>query len=428
MWKALKNAFKIPELRERILFTLFALVIFRLGIYIPIPGINIDAWGSFFGDLQAGAAGGFIGFFDVFTGGALENFSLFALSVTPYINASIMLTLLTSVIPSLKEMQKEGEEGKKKYQKITRYLTIFIATLQSFLLTLSLSGNVALVAVPNRMLFVLLATTSLVGGTMFLMWLGERITEKGIGNGISVLIFAGIVARYPQYIVQAIVAANPLEWIVLIGITILTIIGIIYIQMGERRIEVQYARRVAGRRVYGGVSTHIPIKVNQGGVIPIIFASAIMTLPQMIASVLPEGNLLGRLFGMTSPLYLTLYGLLVFFFTYFYSTLVFDVKDVSNNIKNYGGYVPGIRPGYPTEQYISRVLSRVTFMGALFLVIIALLPSAIQGFVGVPIMIGGTSTLIAVGVALDILQQIESHLIVRHYEGFVKKGRLRGRR
>ncbi len=428
MWKALKNAFKIPELRERILFTLFALVIFRLGVYIPIPGIDADAWSSFFAGLAEGAAGGFIGFFDVFTGGALENFSLFALSVTPYINATIMLQLLTAVVPSLKEMLKEGEEGKKKYQKITRYLTIFIATLQAFLLTLSLSGNVALVAVPNRMLFVLLATTSLVGGTMFLMWLGERITEKGIGNGISVLIFAGIVARYPQYLVQAAVALNPIEWAALIGITVLTIIGIIYIQMGERRIEVQYARRVAGRRVYGGVSTHIPIKVNQGGVIPIIFASAIMTLPQMISSVLPEGNVLARLFGFTSPLYLSLYGLMVFFFTYFYSTLVFDVKDVANNIKNYGGYVPGIRPGYPTEQYIHRVLTRVTFMGALFLVIIALLPSAIQGFVGIPIMIGGTSTLIAVGVALDILQQIESHLIVRHYEGFVKKGRLRGRR
>lgn len=263
---------------------------------------------------------------------------------------------------------------------------------------------------------------------MFLLWLGERITEKGIGNGISVLIFAGIVARYPQYIAQAAVSLTPLQWIVLIAIAVLTVVAVIYVQMGERRIEIQYARRVSGRRVFGGVSTHIPIKVNQGGVIPIIFAAAIMTLPQMISSVLPEGNLLGRLFAYSSPLYLTLYGLLVFFFTYFYSTLVFDVKDVSNNIKNYGGYIPGIRPGYPTERYISRVLTRVTFMGAIFLVIIALLPSIVQGFIGIQIVIGGTSTLIAVGVALDILQQIESHLIVRHYEGFIKKGRLRGRR
>lgn len=428
MWNALKNAFKIPELRDRIFFTLFALAIFRLGIYIPIPGININAWASYFSGLSEGAAGGFIGFFDVFTGGALKNFSLFALSVTPYINASIMLQLLASVVPSLKEMLKEGEEGRKKYARLTRRLTVFLGSLQAFLLTLALSNNQGLIATPNRAIFVLLGTVSLLGGTMFLLWLGERITEKGIGNGISVLIFAGIVARYPQYIAQAAVSLTPLQWIVLIAIAVLTVVAVIYVQMGERRIEIQYARRVSGRRVYGGVSTHIPIKVNQGGVIPIIFAAAIMTLPQMISSVLPEGNLLGRLFAYSSPLYLTLYGLLVFFFTYFYSTLVFDVKDVSNNIKNYGGYIPGIRPGYPTERYISRVLTRVTFMGAIFLVIIALLPSIVQGFIGIQIVIGGTSTLIAVGVALDILQQIESHLIVRHYEGFIKKGRLRGRR
>jgi len=427
VWKALRNAFKIPELRERILFTFFALAIFRLGIYVPIPGINIQAWASYFSGISAGAAGGFIGFFDVFTGGALKNFSLFALSVTPYINASIMLQLLTSVVPSLKEMLREGEEGRKKYAKYTRYLTIFLATLQAFLLSLALS-NQGIIAVPSRFLFVLLATVSLMAGTMFLLWLGERITEKGIGNGISVLIFAGIVSRYPTYIAEAAVALTPIQWLILIGISVLTIVGVIYIQLGERKIDVQYARRVSGRRVYGGVSTNIPIKVNQGGVIPIIFAAAIMTLPQMIGSMLPEGNIMSRLFGYSSPLYLILYGSMVFFFTYFYSTLVFDVKEVSNNIKNYGGFIPGIRPGYPTEQYITRVLTRVTFMGAVFLVIIALLPSIVQSFIGIQIVIGGTSTLIAVGVALDILQQIESHLIVRHYEGFIKKGRLRGRR
>ncbi|OAA30846.1 preprotein translocase subunit SecY [Kosmotoga arenicorallina S304] len=427
MWKALRNAFKIPELRDRIIFTFFALAIFRLGIYIPIPGINIQAWASYFSGISTGAAGGFIGFFDVFTGGALKNFSLFALSVTPYINASIMLQLLTSVVPSLKEMLREGEEGRKKYAKYTRYLTIFLAAMQAFLLSLALS-NQGIIAIPSRMLFVLLATVSLMGGTMFLLWLGERITEKGIGNGISVLIFAGIVSRYPTYIAEAAVALTPLQWLVLVAISVATIVGVIYIQLGERKIDVQYARRVSGRRVYGGVSTHIPIKVNQGGVIPIIFAAAIMTLPQMIGSMLPQGNILSRLFGYSSPLYLILYGSMVFFFTYFYSTLVFDVKEVSNNIKNYGGFIPGIRPGYPTEQYITRVLTRVTFMGAVFLVIIALLPSVIQSFIGIQIVIGGTSTLIAVGVALDILQQIESHLIVRHYEGFVKKGRLRGRR
>jgi preprotein translocase subunit SecY len=331
-------------------------------------------------------------------------------------------------MPRLKEMLREGEEGKKKYARYTRYLTVFIAVIQGFFITLGLSGDASVIAMPNRMVFVLVATVSLLAGTMFLLWLGERITEKGIGNGISVLIFAGIVSRYPQYIAQAALSLSPMQWSVLLGISLLTIVGVIYIQLGERRIEIQYARRVSGRRVYGGVSTHIPIKVNQGGVIPIIFASAIMTLPQMLSTILPEGNFLTTLFGYSSPLYLTLYAALVFFFTYFYSTLVFDVKEVSSNIRNYGGYIPGIRPGYHTEQYISRVLARVTFLGALFLVIIALLPTVIQGFVGISIMIGGTSTLIAVGVALDILQQIESHLIARHYEGFIKKGRLKGRR
>lgn len=431
MWKALKNAFKISEVRDRILFTLFALGVFRLGAYIPVPGLNIEVWADYFTGLSQGAAGGFIGFFDVFTGGALKNFSLFALSVTPYINASIMLQLLTSVVPSLKEMLKEGEEGKKKYAKYTRYLTIFLAALQAFLITLSISNNPGVVNLPSRFLFVLLATASLIGGTMFLMWLGERITEKGIGNGISVLIFGGIVARYPQQLASAAISLTPLQWVLLIAVMLFTVVAVIFVQLGERKIEVQYARRVTGRKVYGGVSTHVPIKVNQGGVIPIIFASAIMTVPQMIAGILPDGNgkmIMEKLFGFTSPLYIILYGTMVFFFTYFYSSLTFDVKDVSNNIKNYGGYIPGIRPGYPTEQYIHRILTRVTFMGATFLVIIALLPTLVQAGTGVALTIGGTSTLISVGVALDILQQMESHLIVRHYEGFMKKGRLHGRR
>jgi len=249
MWKALKNAFKIPELRDRILFTFFALAIFRLGIYIPIPGVNIEAWSSYFSGLQTGAAGGFVGFFDVFTGGALSNFSVLALSVTPYINASIMLQLLTAVMPRLKEMLREGEEGKKKYAKYTRYLTVFLAVIQGFFITLGLSGDASIIAMPSRMVFVLLATVSLLAGTMFLLWLGERITEKGIGNGISVLIFAGIVSRYPQYIAQAALSLSPVQWTVLLGISLLTVVGVIYIQLGERRIEIQYARRVSGRRV-----------------------------------------------------------------------------------------------------------------------------------------------------------------------------------
>ncbi|MDK2950692.1 MAG: preprotein translocase subunit SecY [Kosmotogales bacterium] len=432
MWKALKNAFRIPEVRSRIFFTLLAFAVFRLGTYIPVPGLDIEAWSSYFTGLSEGGAGGFIGFFDIFTGGALKNFSIFAMSVTPYINSSIMLTLLASVIPSLKEMQKEGEEGKKKYAKLTRNLTIGLAVVQAVLLTTALSGNEAVIAVPNRLLFILLSAVSMVGGTMFLLWLGEQITDRGIGQGVSMLIFAGIVARYPQYLVQISVSLTPFHWVILGIIFVAVVFGTIFVQMGERKIEIQYARRVSGRKVYGGVSSHVPIKVNQGGVIPIIFASAIMTLPQMIASALPDGGAkatVESLFSFTSPLYLLIYGALVFFFTYFYSTMVFDVKDMSNNIKNYGGYIPGIRPGYPTEQYIRKILSRVTFLGAVFLVIIALMPAFVQAGTGLSgVMLGGTSTLIAVGVSLDVLQQIESHLLVRNYEGFMKKGRLKGRR
>jgi preprotein translocase subunit SecY len=433
MWNALKNAFKIPELRERILFTFLALAVFRLGVYIPIPGINIQAWATYFGTLSQGGAGGFIGFFDVFTGGAVEQFSIFLMSVTPYINAQIMLQLLTAVVPSLKEMLKEGEEGKKKYARYTRYLTIGLAGLQGFLISFGLSSNGAIMALPNRFLFVILATTTLIGGTMFLLWLGERITEKGIGNGISILIFGGIVARYPASIAEIVVSLSPFQWAILLAIALFTVVAVIYVQMGERRIEVQYARRVTGRRVYGGVSTHIPIKVNQGGVIPIIFSSAIMMLPQFIATAFPAGSsgrsIMETLFAQTSPLYILLYGGMVFFFTFFYSSLVFDVREVSDNIKNYGGYIPGIRPGFSTQQYIQRVLNRVVFMGAVFLVVIALLPLVMGGIFGIRgLAIGGTSTLIAVGVAIDILQQMETHLMVRHYEGFVKKGKLRGRR
>jgi len=263
---------------------------------------------------------------------------------------------------------------------------------------------------------------------MFLLWLGERITEKGIGNGISVLIFAGIVARYPQYFGQAVIGGlNALDWIFLLIVVVAVVVGIIMIQQGERRITIQYARRISGRRIYGGQSTYIPIRVNQGGVIPIIFASAIMVLPSAL-STLTNSTILQTLFATGSPLYLVLYAALIFFFTYFYSIIVFDVHDVAENIKSYGGFIPGIRPGKSTEQYIQRILNRVTFIGAVFLVIIALLPYLIRGAVGVNIWLGGTSALIAVGVALDVLQQIETHLIMRHYEGFVKKSRLRGRR
>ncbi|PNR97116.1 preprotein translocase subunit SecY [Petrotoga sp. 9PWA.NaAc.5.4] len=426
MFKAFRNVFKIPELRDRVIFTLLALIGFRIGIYIPIPGINVQAWQAALGGAAEGAIGGFIGFFDVFAGGALSNLSIFVLSVTPYITASIIFQLLASIMPRLKEMLKEGESGRKKIAHYTRILTLVLAFGQGLLMSMAANNY----RNPNLSapLFVLLATVSIAAGTMFLLWLGELITEKGIGNGVSVLIFAGIVSRYPTYAVEALVGLTPLEWILLAVVALFIVVAVVAVQISERRINIQYAKRVVGTKVYGGSSTYLPIKVNGGGVMPIIFASAIMTLPSMIAGVTPT-SVDDRLFAIGSPLYLILYGLLVFFFTYFYSSVVMDPNEVADNIRNYGGFIPGLRPGKPTVDYITKVMTRVTFIGAIFLVVIALVPYFIRGASGMQqIWIGGTSTLIAVGVALDIVQQMEQHMIVRQYEGFLKKGRLRGRR
>lgn len=431
MWQAFKNAFKIPELRDRIIFTLLALIVFRMGIYIPVPGLNLEAWGEIFRRIaETAGVAGILSFYDVFTGGALSQFSVFTMSVTPYITASIILQLLASVMPSLKEMLREGEEGRKKFAKYTRRLTLLIGGFQAFFVSFSLARSNPDMIAPgvNVLQFTILSTMSMLAGTMFLLWLGERITEKGIGNGISILIFAGIVARYPSYIRRAYLGGlNLLEWIFLIAVALITIFGIILVQQAERRVTIQYARRVTGRRVYGGASTYLPIKVNQGGVIPIIFASAIVSIPSAIASITNSGTL-QNLFKAGGFLYLLVYGLLVFFFTYFYSVVIFDPKEISENIQKYGGYIPGLRPGRSTEQYLHRVLNRVTFIGAVFLVVIALLPYLVQGAIRVNVWIGGTSALIAVGVALDIIQQMETHMVMRHYEGFIKKGRIRGGR
>ncbi|ABX31494.1 preprotein translocase, SecY subunit [Petrotoga mobilis SJ95] len=426
MFKAFRNVFRIPELRDRVIFTFLALIGFRIGIYIPIPGINVEAWQAALSGASQGAVGGFIGFFDVFAGGALSNLSIFVLSVTPYITASIIFQLLSSIIPSLKEMLREGESGRKKFAHYTRMLTLVLAFGQGLLMSIAANNYRS----PNLspVLFVTLATVSIAAGTMFLLWIGELITEKGIGNGVSVLIFAGIVSRYPTYAAEALIGLTPLEWILLAAVAIFIVIAVVAVQTSERRINIQYAKRVVGTKIYGGSSTYLPIKVNGGGVIPIIFASAIMTLPSMIAGV-TNTTVDDRLFAIGSPLYLVLYGLLVFFFTYFYSSVVMDPNDVANNIQNYGGFIPGLRPGKPTVNYITSVMTRVTFIGAIFLVVIALVPYFIRGASGMQqIWIGGTSTLIAVGVALDIVQQMEQHMIVRQYEGFMKKGRLRGRR
>ncbi|MCD6551074.1 preprotein translocase subunit SecY [Thermotoga sp.] len=431
MWQALRNAFKIPELRSRIIFTFLALIVFRMGIYIPVPGLNLEAWGEIFKRIaETAGVAGILSFYDVFTGGALSRFSVFTMSVTPYITASIILQLLASVMPSLKETLREGEEGRKKFATYTRRLTLLIGGFQAFFISFSLARSNPDMVAPevNALQFIILSTISMLAGTMFLLWLGERITERGIGNGISVLIFAGIVARYPSYVRRAYLGGlNILEWIFLIAIALITVFGIILVQQAERRITIQYARRVTGRRVYGGASTYLPIKVNQGGVIPIIFASAIVSIPSAIAS-MTNNETLKTLFRAGGFLYLLIYGLLVFFFTYFYSVVIFDPREISGNIQKYGGYIPGLRPGRSTEQYLHRVLNRVTFIGAVFLVVIALLPYLVQGAIKVNVWIGGTSALIAVGVALDIIQQMETHMVMRHYEGFLKKGRIRGRR
>ncbi|MEN3042659.1 MAG: preprotein translocase subunit SecY [Fervidobacterium sp.] len=428
MWKALRNAMKIPEVRDRVIFTFLMLLVFRLGIYVPVPGVNIKAWGEALSKQGTGLAGGVLSFYDVFTGGAFSRFSVFSMSVTPYINASIIMQLLASIIPSLKELLKEGEEGRKKFQNYTKNLTLGLAALQSFVVSFGLAKSYQGIIAINTWLFAFVSTVSLVAGTMFLLWIGDRITEKGIGNGVSIMIFAGIVSRYPAYFRTAVLGnLNIFGWIFLIAIAIFMIVAIIYVQQAERRIKIEYATRMVGRRIYGGTSTYLPIKVNHSGVIPIIFAWAIVSIPEAIAQITGAQWAI-KLFSMQSPFMIILYALLIFFFTYFYSVVVIDPKDISENIKRYGGFIPGIRAGKPTEEYITYVLNRVTFIGAIFLVGISLLPYLVEGITRVNIWLGGTSALIAVGVALDIAQQIEAHLIMRNYEGFVKRGKIAGRR
>ncbi|MGC9772112.1 preprotein translocase subunit SecY [Fervidobacterium islandicum] len=428
MWKALRNAMKIPEVRDRVIFTFLMLLVFRLGIYVPVPGINIKAWGEALSKQGTGLAGGVLSFYDVFTGGAFSRFSVFSMSVTPYINASIIMQLLASIIPSLKELLKEEEEGRKKFQHYTKNLTLGLAALQSFVVSFGLANSYQGIIAVNRWLFSFVSTVSLVAGTMFLLWIGDRITEKGIGNGVSILIFAGIVSRYPAYFRTAVLGnLNIFGWIFLIAVAIFMVVAIIYVQQAERRIKIEYATRMVGRRIYGGTSTYLPIKVNHSGVIPIIFAWAIVSIPEAIAQI-TGAQWAVKLFSMQSPLMIIIYALLIFFFTYFYSVVVIDPKDISENIKRYGGFIPGIRAGKPTEEYITYVLNRVTFIGAIFLVGISLLPYLVEGITRVNIWLGGTSALIAVGVALDIAQQLEAHLIMRNYEGFVKKGKIAGRK
>ena len=398
------------------------LVVVRLGSHLPLPGVDKEAMASLF------AQGGILGFFDLFAGGALSRFSIFALGIMPYINASIIMNLLTAVVPTLEQWAKEGEEGRAKITKITRYATVFLAIIQAFGISVWLQNMGVLMISGFGFRFLLLIT--LTAGTCFLMWLGEQITDFGIGNGISIIIFGGIIARIPSQIVQTFkllqvgeIGIIPLVSLLLISVVVIG--GVIAIQKGQRRIPVQYAKRVIGRRMYGGQGTHIPLRVNQAGVIPIIFASAILLFPATIAQFFQNLAFMKSMSEALSPgqpLYLIMYAVLILVFTFFYTAITFNPANMADNMKKYGGFIPGIRPGKNTTVYIDYIMTRITLSGALFLAVIAILPNILIKITGITTFyFGGTSLLIMVGVALETVQQIESHMLMRHYEGFIKK-------
>ena len=423
MLDALRNALRIPELRRKILYTLGLLAVFRIGSFVPVPGVNAAALAE-----QLGVAGGNIfGFLNLFSGGALGRFTVFAMGVNPYITASIILQLLTIVIPRLEELAKEGPEGRKIIQQYTRYGTIVLGIIQAIGIT-ALARNWGVIANPSAFTFFAIVLT-LTAGTAFLMWLGEKITEHGIGNGISLIIFAGIVADIPVgtfNIFQAIGegGVNPFSLLFFLVAGLLVIMAVIMVQQGERRIPVQYAKRVVGRRMYGGATTHIPMRINQAGVIPVIFASSVLFFPLTLAQFVPSiAPYVDRVIGIGTFGYNLLYFLLVLFFTYFYTAVTWNPIDVAENMKKYGGFIPGLRPGKPTAQYLDRVLSRLTLAGALFLGAIAVMPYVMAAITRMPtsfLYFGGTGLLIVVGVALDTMKQIEAQLLMRHYEGFLK--------
>lgn len=438
MLRAFRDAFKIPELKKRILFTFALLIVYRIGGHVPTPGIDGAALSQFFAE----AKGTLLTYFDMFAGGALRNATVFALGIMPYITASIIFSLLIPIMPQLERLQKEGEVGRRKINQYTRYATVLICFIQSFGLTFWLQGlksPAGKAVVPSPSLsFQLIAVLTMTAGTIFIMWLGEQITERGIGNGISLIIFAGIVARLPQAGIQTAVELkegiiSPMKLAFMLILMALVIAGIVIITEGQRKIPVQYAKRIVGRRMYGGQSTFIPIRVNTPGVIPIIFASSILMFPATIAQFagLP---FMERIVVWLSPgnlFYSIFYAILIIFFCYFYTAMIFNPLDLADNMRRYGGFIPGIRPGRSTSEYIERTLSRITLAGAIALVIIALFPDLVYEKLGVsPLMAGfygGTGMLIVVGVALDTVKQIENHLLMRHYEGFIKKGKIKAR-
>ncbi len=416
MLDAMKTAFKLPDLRKKMLWTLLLLAIFRLGSFVVIPGMNPREFG----------ADTIFALLNLFSGGALANMSLFALGVNPYITASIIMNLLTIVIPRLEELAKEGVEGRKVIAQYTRYGTVILGLLQATALPIGFRDAMT---DPGNPWALVTAITVMTAGSVLLMWLGEVISERGIGNGISLLIFAGIISRLlPSTIVTfqnlGVGGVHPLGFLAFLVIALAVIVFVVIVTEGQRKIPVQYAKRVVGRRMYGGQATHLPLRINQAGVIPVIFASSVLAFPLTIAQFFPNvGGFWGRLIFLLTPgqwLYMVLYALFIFIFTYFYTAVTFNPVEVANNMKKYGGFIPGIRPGRATAEYLDRVLSRITLAGALFLTGIALLPYLISGLTKMPVGFGGTGLLIVVGVAIDTMKQIEAQLLMRQYEGFLK--------
>ncbi len=431
----LRNIFKIPELRRKVLVTLALILVYRIGRHIPVPGVNAEALTSFF---QA-QKGTLFGLFDLFSGGNLTRATVFALGIMPYISSSIIFQLLVTVIPYLEKLSKEGEAGRKKITQYTRYGTVVLSIFQGSAISLWLEGlnwqGVAVVTAPGWG-FRLMTILTLTAGTAFIMWLGEKITEFGVGNGISLIIFAGIVAAMPGGTIRTVNnliygEMDVVTLIVILAVMVAVVMAVVYMQQAQRRIRVQYAKRIVGRKVYGGQSTHIPLRVNTAGVIPVIFASSIIMFPQTILTFVGgRGGIVEQVAQMLVPgqwLYVVFDVVLIIFFTYFYTAVVLNPQDMAENMKKYGGFIPGIRPGRNTAQYIDRILTRITLAGGLFLAAIDVLPTVLITFMKVPFYFGGTGLLIVVGVALDTMRQVESHLLMRHYDGFVKKGRLRGR-
>jgi preprotein translocase subunit SecY len=432
---AFGNIFRVPELKRRILFTLGILIIYRIGAHVPTPGINSVALAELFTRAQ----GTILGFFNMFSGGALSRLSLFALGIMPYISASIILQLMTMVSPYLARLKKEGEQGQKKITQYTRYGTIVLSLVQGSGIAVGLEAMTSPSGSPivpdPGWAFRMMTVLTLTAGTAFLMWLGEQITERGIGNGISLIIFSGIVAGTPAAIFQSMDLMGTGELSVLVMLFLLLfmagVVGaIVFTEGGQRRIPIQYAKRVVGRKMYGGQSTHLPLKVNTSGVIPPIFASSIIMFPATMAQFIdhPWMQTVSALLTPGTIVYSLIFIGAIFFFCYFYTAVIFNPIDVADNMKKYGGYVPGIRPGGKTSEYIDQILSRITFYGALYLSLVCILPDYLIKYFNIPFYFGGTSLLIVVGVSLDTMQQIESHLVMRNYDGFVKKGRLKGRR